>query len=108
MSDKGSDVWDLTLRIQGLSVRRSGSTNKGVAARPQPEAESGAVSPFALSSAFSVVSDPTRAPSIPTSEPESASAAPASPPRRPSVSSVPEYSQGSSQSPEFEAGSVSP
>ena len=58
MSGEDPDVWDLTLRIQGLSIRLSGSNTRGTVLQPHLEATSGAVSPSASSSAFSLVPEP--------------------------------------------------
>ena len=101
MSEENSDVWDLTLRIQGLSIRLSGTNLRGSSSQAQQGAESGA---SGLSSAFSIVPEPTPSPNTPVSEPAQAAAAPVTPPRQSSAASVPEYpSLGSSRSPGFEA-----
>ena len=90
MSEENPDVWDLTLRIQGLSIRLGGTDVRGSASQAPQEAESGAVSPSGLSSAFSIVPEPTPSPNTPVSEPAQAAAAPVTPPRQFPAASVPE------------------
>ena len=120
-------MWDLTLRIQGLSLRLRGSSARGIGAEVQAEAgahaqvevgaSAGSVQPspeVLRSGARQVSPEVGSRPGSPSalsvagsfsvvSEPVPA-AAPVTPPRQPSAQSVPEYPlQGSRGSPSFAA-----